>query len=223
MRTLSDSLRSTDRAILALRIYPYRAHANKATSLGGSWRAGLGGSGRKSGSASASITPAISSTPNSVSASATPPEHPSSAPTSPAPVAGATHVRRSSAPIGAETVARAALATETEQADELCTICLSELQTGELVRGLPRCVHVYHAACIAEWIRRQHGKIVCPCCMRQTESTLRPQPWVERAAVVVASAWLRARRRLRRALFGRRTATSRALPTTIIARSLTRG
>lgn len=44
----------------------------------------------------------------------------------------------------------------------VCVICLSEVETGETVRLLPRCGHRFHAqACVDVWLR-QHNN--CPIC-----------------------------------------------------------
>lgn len=42
-----------------------------------------------------------------------------------------------------------------------CVVCLGHLVEGELVRRLPACVHVFHQACIDEWLG---VKAVCPVC-----------------------------------------------------------
>ncbi len=41
---------------------------------------------------------------------------------------------------------------------ESCSICLSELELGELKKGLT-CFHWFHASCIDEWLKLHH---ICP-------------------------------------------------------------
>ncbi|PRQ59235.1 E3 ubiquitin-protein ligase SDIR1 isoform X2 [Rosa rugosa] len=45
--------------------------------------------------------------------------------------------------------------------DELtCSVCLEQVNTGELIRSLP-CLHQFHASCIDPWLRQQG---TCPVC-----------------------------------------------------------
>lgn len=50
-----------------------------------------------------------------------------------------------------------------------CMICLSEFETGELLRRLP-CTHVYHQPCIDEWLHRCTD---CPLCKTNVETAFR--------------------------------------------------
>eukprot|EP00899_Mesostigma_viride_P014981 jgi/Mesvir1/23484/Mv22332-RA.1 len=52
------------------------------------------------------------------------------------------------------------MAAVEEVSDELCSICLEELQEGDVMRTLP-CVHAFHIACIDPWLRQQAA---CPVC-----------------------------------------------------------
>eukprot|EP00312_Isochrysidales_sp_CCMP1244_P020722 CAMPEP_0202786374 /NCGR_PEP_ID=MMETSP1388-20130828/70072_1 /ASSEMBLY_ACC=CAM_ASM_000864 /TAXON_ID=37098 /ORGANISM="Isochrysis sp, Strain CCMP1244" /LENGTH=241 /DNA_ID=CAMNT_0049455929 /DNA_START=21 /DNA_END=743 /DNA_ORIENTATION=+ len=47
-----------------------------------------------------------------------------------------------------------------------CAICLGDFEPGEELRILP-CVHLYHRACIDEWIRRKGLAAKCPLCNRK--------------------------------------------------------
>ncbi|KAI4365628.1 hypothetical protein MLD38_021594 [Melastoma candidum] len=42
-----------------------------------------------------------------------------------------------------------------------CTVCLGELEDGEMVRTLPGCGHTYHATCIDQWFGAHTS---CPVC-----------------------------------------------------------
>jgi hypothetical protein len=45
--------------------------------------------------------------------------------------------------------------------DGCCWICLSEYNSKETVRCIPKCKHCFHADCIDEWLRMN---ITCPVC-----------------------------------------------------------
>ncbi|KAK7276836.1 hypothetical protein RIF29_17982 [Crotalaria pallida] len=45
--------------------------------------------------------------------------------------------------------------------DNNCSICLQDLEDGELVRILPKCIHLFHLECIDKWLVRKGS---CPLC-----------------------------------------------------------
>ncbi|XP_043700307.1 E3 ubiquitin-protein ligase ATL41-like [Telopea speciosissima] len=67
----------------------------------------------------------------------------------------------------------------TEQLDETntteCTICLSSLEDGEMVRLLPNCKHLFHVECIDMWLSFHS---TCPICRKGAE----PQAQVQAQA-----------------------------------------
>ncbi|KAL6643174.1 hypothetical protein ACP70R_021355 [Stipagrostis hirtigluma subsp. patula] len=47
-----------------------------------------------------------------------------------------------------------------------CSVCLAAFQTGETVRLLPVCLHLYHAGCIDPWLDKH---TTCPLCRSATD------------------------------------------------------
>ncbi|KAG0465180.1 hypothetical protein HPP92_019344 [Vanilla planifolia] len=45
--------------------------------------------------------------------------------------------------------------------ERACTVCLSDLTDGDVVRRLPECSHYFHSGCIDEWLRLRGS---CPTC-----------------------------------------------------------
>uniref|UniRef100_A0A0D9VE96 RING-type E3 ubiquitin transferase n=1 Tax=Leersia perrieri TaxID=77586 RepID=A0A0D9VE96_9ORYZ len=43
----------------------------------------------------------------------------------------------------------------------LCSVCLEDVQAGEMVRRLPACGHLFHVDCIDMWL---HSHSTCPLC-----------------------------------------------------------
>jgi hypothetical protein len=53
-------------------------------------------------------------------------------------------------------------------------LLLQDFQTGEKVRSLPDCWHVFHVPCIDGWLIK-HGS--CPLCRRKLWDRRRRRPW----------------------------------------------
>ncbi|KAK3156481.1 hypothetical protein QOZ80_2AG0107830 [Eleusine coracana subsp. coracana] len=45
--------------------------------------------------------------------------------------------------------------------NEMCSVCLEDVQAGNMVRQLPECKHVFHVECIDMWL---HSHQTCPVC-----------------------------------------------------------
>ena len=56
-------------------------------------------------------------------------------------------------------------AVRSQFGDDSCAVCLSELVEGEQIAVLP-CSHVFHAACIRDWLSRSGIHASCPLCKR---------------------------------------------------------
>lgn len=54
-----------------------------------------------------------------------------------------------------------------DDGDELCTICIEEFKSGEIIRTL-QCKHFFHKKCIDEWFEK---KYVCPNCNQPVSLT----------------------------------------------------
>ncbi|XVF44651.1 hypothetical protein PTKIN_Ptkin02bG0140900 [Pterospermum kingtungense] len=46
--------------------------------------------------------------------------------------------------------------------EEVCSICLVELEKEDVVSQLQKCGHVFHMKCIEKWVERDH--FTCPLC-----------------------------------------------------------
>jgi len=63
-------------------------------------------------------------------------------------------------------------------AETKCGICLETIKTGDKVRPLPKCAHIYHADCLETWAKYQREKTRCPMCRqpalakREAEGTI---------------------------------------------------
>lgn len=75
---------------------------------------------------------------------------------------------------------------DTKTTELECSVCLSALEEGEMVRVLPNCDHIFHVECIEKWLS---SNSTCPLCRAEAEppdpseqiesSTLPPAPPLE--------------------------------------------
>ncbi|CAG9322544.1 unnamed protein product [Blepharisma stoltei] len=49
-------------------------------------------------------------------------------------------------------------------AENMCSICLVNMEKGEMAKLLPKCNHSYHAECIDQWLK---AKKTCPLCLTE--------------------------------------------------------
>lgn len=55
---------------------------------------------------------------------------------------------------------------ERREISDTCAICINLYQAGEKVvwSSNPQCKHVFHAACIEQWLLKERSHCMCPCC-----------------------------------------------------------
>ncbi|CAN0910617.1 Putative RING-H2 finger protein ATL71 [Linum grandiflorum] len=56
-----------------------------------------------------------------------------------------------------------------------CAICLAEYLNGDILRLLPDCHHVFHAACVDQWLLMKNHS-TCPICRRHSPVQAPPPP-----------------------------------------------
>ncbi|CAJ1384126.1 unnamed protein product, partial [Effrenium voratum] len=58
------------------------------------------------------------------------------------------------------------LPLEISSEERICVVCQDDIQPGERVRPLPKCSHVFHAACLEHWARTMREATRCPTCRK---------------------------------------------------------
>eukprot|EP00927_Polykrikos_kofoidii_P039124 TRINITY_DN3354_c0_g2_i1.p1 TRINITY_DN3354_c0_g2~~TRINITY_DN3354_c0_g2_i1.p1 ORF type:complete len:725 (-),score=90.51 TRINITY_DN3354_c0_g2_i1:270-2381(-) len=104
-------------------------------------------------------------------AQATPPEGTSTVVSTPKPLAqvasSAPHANDTSvAPEEAPAGASSKPPIEIRSDDRVCTVCQDEIRTGDLIRPLPKCPHIFHADCLDRWATTMRESTRCPTCRR---------------------------------------------------------
>ncbi|CAD6251215.1 unnamed protein product [Miscanthus lutarioriparius] len=77
------------------------------------------------------------------------------------------------------------LESGTEACSEPCSVCLKDVQAGEMVRQLPACKHLFHVECIDMWLHSHRTCPVCRCNLlpppRKVAAKAAPAPTAEAA------------------------------------------
>jgi hypothetical protein len=73
-------------------------------------------------------------------------------------------------------------------AEDNCTICQDRMRQGELVRKLTACEHVFHRACIDNWLLTR--SVICPTCRHDVRNPTRTRITSPLMAPVAAAAAL---------------------------------
>ncbi|KAF0934480.1 hypothetical protein E2562_025557 [Oryza meyeriana var. granulata] len=68
----------------------------------------------------------------------------------------------------------------------LCSVCLEDVQAGEMVRQLPACRHLFHVDCIDMWLHSHSTCPLCRCNVSPPAATVVQQP-----ADTLPPVWLR--------------------------------
>ncbi|CDI97792.1 ring finger protein 11 [Echinococcus multilocularis] len=68
-----------------------------------------------------------------------------------------------------------------------CVICMCEYEAGDEMRKMPMCSHIFHRACIDDWLTRS---LTCPSCLQEVpvpSSTIPTTPTAATASTTTAS------------------------------------